>query len=107
MSKIKKMSEGGLDKTSQELEDLLPSREKIGSALRSKIDPQTVADMAMPQAAVARRIADSAKDISMPLSYEEKSSLVPSGIMGHKKGGKVKSASARADGCCIRGKTRA
>lgn len=24
-----------------------------------------------------------------------------------KKGGKVKSASARADGCCIRGKTRA
>jgi hypothetical protein len=27
--------------------------------------------------------------------------------MGYKKGGKVKSASARADGCCIRGKTRA
>jgi hypothetical protein len=26
---------------------------------------------------------------------------------GMKKGGKVKSASARADGCCIRGKTRA
>jgi hypothetical protein len=26
---------------------------------------------------------------------------------GYKKGGKVKSASARADGCCIRGKTRA
>jgi hypothetical protein len=26
---------------------------------------------------------------------------------GMRKGGKVKSASARADGCCIRGKTRA
>jgi len=26
---------------------------------------------------------------------------------GMKKGGKVKSASQRADGCCIRGKTRA
>ena len=26
---------------------------------------------------------------------------------GMKKGGKVKSASARADGCCIRGRTRA
>jgi hypothetical protein len=26
---------------------------------------------------------------------------------GMKKGGSVKSASARADGCCIRGKTRA
>jgi hypothetical protein len=29
----------------------------------------------------------------------------PSG--GYKSGGKVKSASKRADGCCIRGKTRA
>jgi hypothetical protein len=27
--------------------------------------------------------------------------------MGYKSGGKVKSASARADGCCVRGKTRA
>lgn len=26
---------------------------------------------------------------------------------GHKRGGKIKSASARADGCCVRGKTRA
>jgi len=26
---------------------------------------------------------------------------------GMKSGGKVKSASARADGCCVRGKTRA
>ena len=29
------------------------------------------------------------------------------GYKSYKKGGKVKSASARADGCCIRGKTRA
>lgn len=28
-------------------------------------------------------------------------------VTGMKKGGSVKSASARADGCCIRGKTRA
>jgi hypothetical protein len=27
--------------------------------------------------------------------------------MNYKAGGKVKSASSRADGCCIRGKTRA
>lgn len=27
--------------------------------------------------------------------------------MGYKKGGKVSSASKRADGCCVRGKTRA
>ena len=29
------------------------------------------------------------------------------GVMGMKSGGKVKSASSRADGCAIRGKTRA
>ena len=28
-------------------------------------------------------------------------------VVGYKAGGKVKSASARADGCAIRGKTRA
>jgi len=32
---------------------------------------------------------------------------VQAGQGGMKKGGKVKSASQRADGCCIRGKTRA
>ena len=31
----------------------------------------------------------------------------PAAASGMKKGGKVKSASARADGCAIRGKTRA
>jgi hypothetical protein len=31
----------------------------------------------------------------------------PTMLMAAAKGGKVKSASARADGCCIRGKTRA
>jgi hypothetical protein len=28
------------------------------------------------------------------------------GKMGHKKGGTVSSASARADGCCVKGKTK-
>lgn len=37
-------------------------------------------------------------------SAELKSIMNPKAM---KKGGKVKSASARADGCCIRGKTRA
>lgn len=40
---------------------------------------------------------------------EEKSAaqpgVAPTGT-GMKSGGKVKSASARADGCCVRGKTR-
>jgi hypothetical protein len=84
------------EKTAQEMEDLLPSREKIGSAMRSKLDPQTVADMAMPQAAVARKIANAAKDIKMPKSYSA----------SFKKGGMVSSASKRADGCAVKGKTR-
>jgi hypothetical protein len=38
---------------------------------------------------------------------ETKQRLREMGIEVYKKGGKVKSASARADGCAIRGKTRA
>jgi hypothetical protein len=88
------------EKTAKELEDLLPSREKIGSALRNKLDPEIVMDVANPPAAIGRRIAEAAKDVKMPKSYDEE-------VSGMKKGGKVKSASARADGCAIRGKTRA
>ena len=86
---------------SNELQDLLPSGKKIGAVLRSKLDPETAAEMAIPQMAIARRIAGAAKDAQMPRSYADAS--------GMKKGGKVKSSSAskRADGCCIRGKTRA
>jgi len=93
-------------KTAKELEDLLPSREKIGSTLRSKLDPEIVMDVANPPAAIARRVAEASKDVKAPKSYDEE-------VSGMKKGGKVKkmakggSASARADGCCIRGKTRA
>jgi hypothetical protein len=93
-------------KTAKELEDLLPSREKIGSALRSKLDPEIVMGVANPPAAIARRVAEASKDVKAPKSYDEE-------VSGMKKGGKVKkmakggSASARADGCAIRGKTRA
>jgi hypothetical protein len=44
-----------------------------------------------------KSVGNMAKD--MPKSYEEEK--------GMKKGGKVSSASKRADGCAIRGKTRA
>jgi hypothetical protein len=45
----------------------------------------------------------------MPKAKAKSSSYTPDHTMGMamKKGGKVKSASARADGCCIRGKTKA
>ena len=86
-------------RTAQELDDLLPSREKIGSALRSKLDPEIVMDAISPTAGIARRVAKGAEGAKAPRSYAEES--------GMKKGGKVSSASKRADGCCIRGKTRA
>jgi hypothetical protein len=38
---------------------------------------------------------------------EEQAAAEQAAAQGMKKGGKVKSASARADGCAIRGKTRA
>jgi hypothetical protein len=119
--KVKKMAEGGeaggleeairLERmgvtprmlreqtASNELQDLLPSGKKIGAALRSKLDPETAAEMAMPQMAIARKIADAAKNAKMPKSYADAS--------GMKKGGSVKSsASKRADGCAQRGKTK-
>lgn len=84
-------------KTAQELDDLLPSREKIGTALRGKLDPETVMDAMNPSGAISRRASNALKDIKTPKSYDE----------SFKKGGKVSSASKRADGCAIRGKTRA
>lgn len=69
------------DKTAQELEDLLPSREKIGTALRGRLDPETVADAVNPAGAVARRIAGASKDVQMPRSYADAG--------GMKKGGSV------------------
>jgi hypothetical protein len=84
----------------KDLQELLPSGKAIGSALREKLDPQTLVDATNPTVAVARRIAEAARDAKMPSSYADE-------MAGMKKGGKVKSASARADGCAIRGKTRA
>jgi hypothetical protein len=85
------------EKTAQEMEDLLPSREKIGSAMRSKLDPKTVAEMAMPQMAVARKIAESARDVKMPKSYSA----------SFKKGGSVKSSQlSKSNGIAQRGLTR-
>jgi hypothetical protein len=42
-----------------------------------------------------------------PAPKEKEVKETPQPVEKKAKGGKVKSASARADGCCIRGKTRA
>jgi len=48
-----------------------------------------------------------AKGIELKLGPSSKNKPTDLNPKAMKKGGKVKSASARADGCCIRGKTRA
>ena len=54
--------------------------------------------------AIAKDIRDDRKEDKERAAMEAaQAGRVP----GMKKGGSVKSASARADGCCIRGKTRA
>jgi len=46
-------------------------------------------------------------EIHQIMDDEEKQALEAGKAKGYKKGGKVKSASERADGCAVRGKTRA
>jgi hypothetical protein len=47
------------------------------------------------------------KDEEEERRAQEQAAAEQAAAQGMKKGGKVKSASARADGCAIRGKTRA
>ena len=46
-------------------------------------------------------------DKKYPDSPIAKLNKVRNAIIGRKAGGAIKSASSRADGCCVRGKTRA
>jgi hypothetical protein len=92
----------GRTKTAEDdLQDLLPNRASIGSALREKLDPRTLAAIANPGATVGRAVAKAAEGKKAPRSYADEMS-------GMKKGGSVKasSASKRADGCAIKGKTK-
>jgi len=88
-----------------ELQDMLPSKEGIGRVMRSKMNPEVVKTAMNPVGYVAEKVYDRLKDTTVPRSYDKE--------MGMKKGGTVKkmakggSASSRADGCAIRGKTRA
>lgn len=72
-------------------------------AIRKVKDMATSAMNRMPSAMAARKGMEMAKQY--PRGSEGESSFESE--MGMKKGGKVSSASKRADGCAIRGKTRA
>jgi hypothetical protein len=77
--------------------DKLMGKSEAGAG-RGFVNPPTVGEMASakrtPQQNEAIQDAQDAKDRAKIKS------------MGYKKGGSVSSASARADGCCIKGKTR-
>jgi hypothetical protein len=99
----------------KELEDLLPSRAAIGSALREKLDPQTLVDAANPAGAATRRIAEAARDAKMPSSYSDASNMKKGGRVAAKGEHSVQKQSkrgaemvkmARGGGIEIRGKTR-
>jgi hypothetical protein len=95
---LKMMSEYMRSEPKSDLDQL---RSNIKSTGRGMASAAKSAAGATPMASGMRMglksVGNMAKD--MPKSYEEEK--------GMKKGGKVSSASKRADGCAIRGKTRA
>lgn len=63
--------------------------------------------MGTPEQNKAAEERMAARDAKNPESMPAKINRAVKTVTGKKAGGSVKSASARADGCCIRGKTRA
>ena len=63
--------------------------------------------MGTPEQNKAAEERMAARDAKNPESMPAKINRAVKTVTGKKSGGSVKSASARADGCAIRGKTRA
>ena len=83
-----------------------------GKFVSKHLNDDKGADAAKEAAAKEAALKEAANKEMAALAsqYRSKQSEPTGGAEGYrsyKKGGKVKSASARADGCCIRGKTRA
>jgi hypothetical protein len=105
--------EKGIERVSPEL-DLLPMGKLLGGAAAAatamRLGKRAV------DAAKATRSAKRAEEAATATKAARAENAAASGAMKgearagelrYKRGGGVKSASARADGCCIRGKTRA
>jgi hypothetical protein len=83
-----------------------------GKFVSKHLNDDKGADAAKEAAAKEAALKEAANKEMAALAsqYRSKQSEPTGGVEGYrsyKKGGKVKSASARADGCAIRGKTRA
>ena len=88
-------------KTPLPANNIVPQTEN--QVIRKAKDMATSAMNRMPSAVMAKKVMEMARQY--PRGSEGESSFESE--MGMKKGGKVSSASKRADGCAIRGKTRA
>jgi hypothetical protein len=77
--------------------DKLMGKSEAGAG-RGFVNPPTVAEMA-----AAKRTPQQNEAIQDAKDAADRKKI---SAMGYKKGGSVSSASSRADGCCIKGKTR-
>ena len=96
MDYLKRMTSKYAEKPKSDLDKL---RSDLKSTGRAGMAGAKTAAESIPMVRGAKDLASRIGQKSMPKSYEEE--------MGMKKGGKVSSASKRADGIAIRGKTRA
>ena len=96
MEYLKRMTSKYAEKPKSDLDKL---RSDLKSTGRAGMAGAKTAAESIPMVRGAKDLASRIGQKSMPKSYEEE--------MGMKKGGKVSSASKRADGIAIRGKTRA
>jgi hypothetical protein len=96
--------EADLAKKQARFKDEKPIGQKIGDAIGSVLMPLSsgIAKMGGSEQIEAKRLHREQQ--KMQKQYEEQDKQEGRKM---KKGGSVKSASARADGCAIRGKTRA
>ena len=78
----------------------------VGAALEKAGLPSGLVNLANPKAMIAEGLISAAKEVAQHPGVPQ--SEMPVGMRGEgfAKGGKVASASKRADGCAQRGKTR-
>jgi hypothetical protein len=82
-------------------EKSLEGKKKTPAQIKDMLDTEKLIDKAQKKAEESVGVPDT----GTPGFYEKLRKEVP--IKEYKKGGKVSSASKRADGCAVRGKTRA
>ena len=115
----------GTEEQNRKGQEMLDKQAAEGSKIAKMLGGKTVeSESFKPQIKIGSYAADKAYKAEMDAGRKGKADIDPYGAAkaaaqnaddevsrehsrGMKKGGKVGSASKRADGCCIRGKTRA